>query len=141
MFKVGDTVDIKNRKLDYYGKILEIKDSKAIVRLKFVRHPEGRGSGTCESCGWPGFFSVNGGTGEIVCMRTGCGYEYGFTQTEEIVLLDKLVNITEKKEKEAKEKFILEINLDLKNARSKIEEAFQEGLINEEEKVNLLKKI
>jgi len=96
MFKAGDVVDIKGRKLDYYGKILEIKDDKAVVHLKFVRHPEGRQNGICEHCGGPGFnFSMNAGSGEIKCMD--CDHEYGFEERDEVISLDKLTNITEKR--------------------------------------------
>lgn len=140
MFKIGDTVDIKGRKdLDYYGKILEIKGAKTVVRLKFVRHPEGRGRGICESCGSPGFFSVNAGTGEIVCMKTGCGHGYGFTERDEIIPLEKLINITEKRNQEEKQKRISQIKTCVKTAKREIDRALKEGFIAESDKADLLK--
>lgn len=140
MFRVGDTVDIKGRTdLDYYGKILEIKKDKAIVHLKFVRHPEGRERGVCEACGFPGFFSVNGGTGEIVCMKSGCGYGYGFIERDELVSIDKLINITEKKKQKEKQKRIAAIQARVRIAKREIERAFADGIITENEKSDFLK--
>lgn len=140
MFKVGDTVDIKGRKdLDYYGKILEIKDDKAVVHLKFVRHPEGREHGTCESCGWPGFFSVYGNTGEIECMKSGCGHRYGFTERDEVIPLEKLINITEKRNEEKKQKRISEIKSCVRTAKREIDRALEEGIITEDDKADSLK--
>jgi|SRR3989338_5794282 len=140
MFKAGDLVDINERNdLDFYGKISEIKDDKAVVHLKFVRHPKGRENGTCESCGCPGFFSVNSGTGEIVCMRTGCGHGYGFIERDEIVRLDKLINITEKRNEEKKQKRISEIKSCVNTAKREIEKAMKEGTITENDKDEILR--
>lgn len=142
MFKVGDIVDVKERDdLDYFGRIVEINEDKAVVRLKFTRHPEGRENGVCESCGSFGHFSVNGGTGEIVCMRTGCGHEYGFIERDEVIALEKLINITEKRNQEKKQKLVSEIKLELKSAKDKAEKAFKDGLIDEKEKAEILKAI
>lgn len=132
MFKVGDLVDIRGRKLNYYGKILELRGEEAIVSLKFRREPEGGSWGVCKNCGWPGFFSVNGGTGEIVCMKSGCGYEYGFKTTKEIIPISKLINVTDKKREEAKKKFILE-------AKKILDKADREGLLNQQGKEGILK--
>jgi|SRR3989344_1710586 len=142
MFKVGDLVDVKRRSdLDYYGKITAINGNEATVKLKFVRHPEGRGRGVCEECGFPGGFSVNGGTGEIVCMRTGCGHEYGFIKRAEIIALDKLINISEKMVQEKKEKIVLRISSKLRCAKNNLNKALKDGIISEEEKKDILKTI
>jgi hypothetical protein len=44
----------------------------------------------CEECESPLELSVNGATGEIVCMRTGCGHGHGFSPCEIDVPLSKI---------------------------------------------------
>ncbi len=132
MFKVGDLVDMKGRKLNYYGKVVELKGEEAVVNLRFRNEPEGGPSGVCKGCGWPGGFSVNGGTGEIVCMRSGCGYEYGFKTTKEIIPISELINMTDKKYEEAKKKFISE-------AKKMLDKADREGLLDKQDKEGILK--
>ncbi len=50
-----------------------LADGKAEVHFKRAREPV-----VCQACGGIAHLSRNASTGEIVCMRTGCGEEHGF---------------------------------------------------------------
>jgi len=101
-FKVGNMVDVKGINLPVYGKITKLKGQEVTVLFK-VPNREKR-KGYCDSCGMWGGLSVNAGTGEIVCMMTGCGHEYGFHDRKEIVRLYRLTNITARREREKRRK-------------------------------------
>ena len=59
-----------------WGKVTDKSFSDWEVTYKIPRKPEEKG--VCDKCKCPGRLSKNGGTGEIVCMRSGCGHEHGF---------------------------------------------------------------
>jgi hypothetical protein len=103
LFKVGDLVDVKNRgDLTHYGRVKALHDNKALVHFRMPRQPK---NGCCDRCHSPGLLSEDFGTGEIVCMRSGCGHSHGFNQRDEKISLNLLVNITTKRHSEDKSKF------------------------------------
>lgn len=112
MFSINDRVDVKGREMPVYGKITEILDKKAIVHFRIPRDPK---NDICALCDWPGFLQICGNTGEVVCMRSGCGHGHGFEERDEIISLDKLINISTQRKKE-------EINKLLSNLRYKMYE-------------------
>ena len=114
MFNVKDLVGVPSRRdLTNYGTIEELRpDNKALVHFRTPRQPEERGC--CDHCHWPGMLSQNGGTGEVVCMRSGCGHDHGFDERDEVLSLDLLVNITTKRQEEKKGKFRERLNALLK---------------------------
>lgn len=128
-FKAGDLVDVIGRRLTHYGKIIEITDDKAVVHIKATREP--KRENCCDDCGWPGFLSMYGNTGEIVCMKSDCGYNHGLEERDEIIPLEKLINITVKRQIEKKEEFLREIH-------SKLLQAVKNGLINDREVVDVM---
>lgn len=104
MFHVKDLVDVPGRALTNYGRIRELRSGgRALVRFREPRQPEQ--SGCCDSCHFPGMLSQNAGTGEISCMRSGCGHEHGFDEHDELIAFDLLVNITMKRRDEKKAEF------------------------------------
>ena len=64
----------------------------------------------CAECGFEAFLSVNGGTGEVVCMRSGCGCEHGFSKKEVTIPLKDLVNISHRKKIQKREKWLKEVD-------------------------------
>lgn len=113
MLEVGNMVDIKGRNLSYYGEVKEILDTRAVVRLKEANQPD-----TCKECGWPGSLSMNGGTGEIVCMRTGCGHKHGFREWDELIPVANLINVTEARKRAEVNKWLSEIRTQLRDGVS-----------------------
>lgn len=104
MFNLKDLVDVPSRHdLTNYGVITELRPGKAVVHFRTPLEPKKRN--VCDSCGWPGLLSVNGHTGEVVCMRSGCGHDHGFGERDEVLSLELLVNITTKRREEKKAKF------------------------------------
>lgn len=99
-FAIGDLVNVRERKLAYYGEVREfLPEDRLIVRFKEPREPNN--GICCDKCGWPGGLSTNGGTGEVVCMHSGCGHEHGFREWDEVVERGIITeNITDKREKE-----------------------------------------
>ena len=97
MFSIGDVVDVPSQPhRTVYGTISNLlPNKKALVHFKMPR--DAKLHGFCDGCGRPGALSVNGGTGEIECMHTGCGHCHGFSESDEIIPLSQLVNITTKK--------------------------------------------
>lgn len=61
-------------------------EQTATVRFKVPNTPT-----ECEECGSSSDFSVNGATGEIVCMRTGCGHGHGFREVDISVPFSNIV--------------------------------------------------
>ena len=55
------------------GKLIKVKGQIATVAFEVPNLPR-----RCEGCGMISGLSRNAGTGEIVCMSTGCGHEHGF---------------------------------------------------------------
>jgi hypothetical protein len=53
--------------------LAEVNGKIAKIRFKIPNRPR-----VCKACGGEYELSMNGGTGEIECMRTGCGYRHGF---------------------------------------------------------------
>jgi hypothetical protein len=102
-FNVNDLVDVRGRRLTNYGIVREVHaNGKALVHFRTPRQPyEGR----CEYCGFSGMLSNNGATGEVVCLRSGCGGEHGFDERDETIPLDLLINISAKQQEEKKAKF------------------------------------
>jgi len=108
-FKIGTIVDVEGRDdLRAYGKITDIKDGAATVHFRQRRTEKRRGM--CDSCNWPGFLSVSGNTGEIVCMRSGCGHGHGFYESDEIIPIAKLVNISAKQAAEKRKGMLERLN-------------------------------
>lgn len=119
MFKIGDIVDVKNRRdLTAYGRIRKFIDEdgtkKAVIHFRLPREP--KEFNTCDSCGLSFHISIDGSTGERVCMATGCGHGYGFEEREEIIALDKLENISLKRKKKKYQLMKKEINTILEKA-------------------------
>ena len=136
MFAIGDYVDVNDRKrtkFSVYGKITEINGDTAVVYFRIPRDPK---KGTCEGCRWPGLLSMNGSTGEIECMRSGCGHSHGWEKRYEIIPLLKLINITEKRKIEKKKKTESDFRYNLKNV---LDKAIRAGVIREEQKEEVLK--
>lgn len=48
----------------------------------------------CAACGSWFNLSKNGATGEITCMKSGCGHDHGFTEESHVVPLSHLKNIS-----------------------------------------------
>ncbi len=95
-FKVGDLVDEHGSTKPVYGKIISLTGTEA--KVKFCIPCREKEKGFCDSCGSSAHLSINGGgTGELVCMVTGCGYEYGFEEKTETIVLTKMINITAKR--------------------------------------------
>ncbi len=106
MFNIGDTVDVKDRKdLSDYGKITQLlPDEKAVVHFRLRCKEKERNC--CDKCRFPGLLSICGNTGEVVCMRSGCGHGHGFEERDEIIPVAKLINISEKRRDEEREKLL-----------------------------------
>src|SRR3989338_4399529 len=106
-FKIGTIVDVQGRDdLRAYGEITDIKNDRATVHFRQWLTEKRRGM--CDSCNWPGFLSVNVGTGEIVCMRSGCGH--GHYESDEIIPIAKLVNISAKRATEERKGMLERLN-------------------------------
>lgn len=94
-FSIGDVVDEPSLDLPVYGKVIDLTETKAKVVFRIPRREKKKGF--CDACGSPAHLSINGETGELVCLVTGCGHEYGFEKKTRTIPLEKLVNITEQK--------------------------------------------
>lgn len=99
-FQVNDVVDVKGRSdITNYGTIVAMPNrDQAQVKFRTPKQPKKRN--ICDSCGFPHMLSQNGGTGEITCMRSGCGHDHGFDERTELVDYFKLINITAQRTKE-----------------------------------------
>jgi hypothetical protein len=105
--KSGDLVDVRERELTHLGQFVEIlPNQEARIHMKTAKEPKERG--VCDQCGSMNL-SLNGGTGEITCIRTGCGHDHGFREWDEIIPVVKLINITERRREEAKIEFREEV--------------------------------
>lgn len=123
--KIGDVVEVKKDQFgDKFPDLGVVKtllpNDEVLVSFKVARQPKVRM--VCDSCGWPGFLSMNGGTGEIVCMISGCGHEHGFSEYEEKFPLAKLGNITEQRKAEG----MVQLK---KSIRQLLEKAEEDGII------------
>jgi hypothetical protein len=79
------------------GVVQTINDDKAEVLFEIPNTPK-----VCGSCGFAGSLSVNRGTGEVECLRRGCGHGQGFrkvTTTIALNLLESWTTYTAKKQK------------------------------------------
>jgi len=119
-FHPKDLVSVPCRRdLTTYGTVSELRpDGRAVVHFRIPRQPKERG--VCDYCRFPGLLSMNGATGEIVCMRSGCGHEHGFEERDEVILFDQLVNITTKRREEKRAEL-----------RKRIAALLQEGVENQ----------
>ncbi len=133
MFNKGDLVDVKERKLRAYGEVIETQGDEAVVHFCEPRHPD-----KCAGCGFSHGLSMNGGTGEIVCMISGCGYEHGFEERDEIIKLEKLINITAQRKAKEKKEFLSKKKSQIHAIKHDLDEAAKDGLITNEEKSNLV---
>lgn len=107
--EVGTYVDVPGRKLTHYGKITELlPNNEARVRMKTTGRPQKQG--VCDKCGCPGMLSMNGGTGELVCMSSGCGHGHGFDERDEILSLEILIDVEKAKLPARKEAFRHELD-------------------------------
>lgn len=135
MFAIHDLVDVKDREqLPVYGKIVELQGEKAVVNFKIPRQPK-----TCSGCGWPFNLSINGNTGEIECMRSGCGHRHGFEDRTEIIPLSQLINISAQRSAEKKRKMVEDLKGTILKIRSELAVAEKEKLFTNDEKTKLLK--
>lgn len=144
MFEVGDVVDAlvecsypdgiggsRVVNVVYRGTVLKhLSENRVAVRFRIPHQPAERN--VCDRCGFPGMLSKNGATGEIVCMRSGCGHDHGFEEWGRDFQFDQLVNITTKMRNEEKTKF---------NARlaAVLREGVSKGFINIQEVERMLK--
>lgn len=121
---VGTIVDVKDRadltqqwgpstELRHYGIVIELLEkNRALVRLRFPKNHGGK----CPRCSST-YGSVNE-SGEIGCADGwGCGRGFGFDEREEVIPLDKLINITVQRDQEVKRELY-----------DRIKEALEEGL-------------
>jgi hypothetical protein len=105
--KSGDLVDVQDRKLTHYGKFVEnLPNQEARIRMKTANEPKERG--VCDNCGSPNL-SLEGSTGEITCIRTGCGHDHGFREWDEIIPIAKLINVTKQRLEKKKAEFREEV--------------------------------
>ena len=58
-------------------KVLSRKEEKVEIEISMPVQPE-----TCNQCGHGRNLSVNGITGVVVCMTTGCGQDFGYQSVE-----------------------------------------------------------
>jgi hypothetical protein len=106
-FSVKDIVGVPSRRdLMHHGEITELRpDGMALVHFRMPRLPR-----VCGSCGMASGLSVNGDTGEVVCMRSGCGHEHGFDERDEEFSLDLLFNMTAERKANDKKLFRERLN-------------------------------
>ncbi len=81
------------------GIIKKIEGGAALVEFEIPILPQ-----RCSKCGWPGFLSMHMNTGEVECMKPGCGHGQGFEKVITGVALERLELYTDhsdRKEKEA----------------------------------------
>ena len=129
-FHVSDVVDVTERDLVVYGVISELlPDNKVTVHFKEPRYP--KKCGICDACHWPGYLSMNAGTGEMVCMRSGCGHEHGFEERDEIISISKLRNISEERGEEKKKDFSVRLS-------TLISEGVDKGILTSDQKEKIL---
>lgn len=102
VFDAGDIVEVggENRR----GKIVVLRASEAVVEFRFPDRP----SNGCSRCGSYNL-SQNAGTGEVVCMSTGCRHEHGFLVRREVCPLSRLKNISKQEQEEDRKKFRKEL--------------------------------
>ena len=67
------------------GTVKKIEDDLVTVESKVPIIPA-----SCIKCGWPGFLSLHANTGEIECLRSGCGHGQGFEKVLTNVPVEKL---------------------------------------------------
>ena len=104
MINVSDLVDVKGRNLTFGGRVKAfLPKNEVVVHFKTPRQPKKRNF--CDDCGMHGTLSMNGDSGEVVCMRTGCGHEHGFEERDEVIKTELLVNISEKRWSEKRDEF------------------------------------
>ncbi len=108
MFKIGDIVGVVGGGFGVSGKIKELFPNET-ARVYFEIPNKSQERNICDKCGWPGNLSVNGGTGEIVCQRSGCGHGHGFQKRNKIFPLNQLINISEQRLNEKREDLKREI--------------------------------
>jgi len=114
VFQKRDIVDVKNSKMLAFGKIANIKGDKAVVHFREPRQPE-----VCEECGIGIMLSVNASTGEIECLRSGCGHKHGFEERNETIPLSQLINITSIRKSEEKKRIRKDVTAILMKAKKK----------------------
>jgi hypothetical protein len=85
-FSEGDRVRITGS-LEWRGGTFSriLPNGKAEVRLRRPKQVR-----SCASCGAVASLSENASTGEIVCMRSGCGHEHGFDTIVDEFALEQL---------------------------------------------------
>jgi hypothetical protein len=85
-FNEGDRVRITGSREWRGGEFSRLLPSgKAEVRLRRPRSVR-----FCEACGAVASLSENATTGEIVCMKSGCGHEHGFDTIVDEFALEQL---------------------------------------------------
>jgi len=88
---IKSVVDFTDSKYRVYGVVKSIEGEKVTLSFTEANHPE-----ACEKCGSSVNLSVNGGSGEVECLRTGCGHRHGFKEWEEDHLISELTLAPEK---------------------------------------------
>lgn len=105
MFQVTDKVKVVGPQAHLgSGRITNISDAVATVKFKIPNQPN-----YCSDCGSPAHLSVNGGTGEVICMKSGCGYNHGFKEKVMNLNLAHLENLTVKSKLAEKERLYQQI--------------------------------
>jgi ribosomal protein S27E len=82
---VGSIVDYQVNPHTVFGKVKSIDGTEVTVSFREANLPT-----VCARCGNFSQLSVNGGTGEIECLASGCGHEHGFKEWEEKHPISKL---------------------------------------------------
>jgi hypothetical protein len=114
------------------GTIVEIRGDIASVKFTVPRTPD-----KCDKCGFLGILSVNHSSGQVECLRSGCGHEHGFEEVTKEIPLDQLIDTTGEKRQQKqfekkKEKLVTSLKGKLKTftekglTRNDILEALQE---------------
>ncbi len=89
-FPIGTIVDVQSRTdLKVYGTVKSLSDQEAVVLFKIPRE-----TSVCMKCYSYAMLSRDCCSGEIVCMRSGCGHGHGFDEHTEPLPLSDLVNMT-----------------------------------------------
>ncbi len=72
---VAQNVLIKNMKFQgpIRGTLKSIKGEETVVEFRIPVRPF-----VCADCGSPAHLSMNGASGTVVCLRSGCGHDHGF---------------------------------------------------------------
>jgi len=87
VMNIGDKVFVNDDGIIQPGILLEWTSSEeAKIRFKKPNKPD-----VCSDCGSP-TLSTNLFSGEVSCMRSGCGHKHGFEEYNETVLISQFID-------------------------------------------------